>query len=203
MKTWSGRIVSNSFLSQYNSFNCCSNKIRGFFSLNLDVIRISLWTVSFYVHLDPGTLCLKSLPFGFYKWLLNLKLIPSSQRQNDNGYSQNWAWCPWGSLPPRKFSLHMPFPLTFSRHKVFPLVPVFVDHTKQWEGVRNHTKIILSKGLEKHVDTYMIMNTTRNKTRSILKVNISIFNNLWKRKSDFFIIQSMIKYIFTRGNRRL
>ena len=51
-------------------------------------MRISLLTVFVILHLDLGTLWLYNLSFDFLsKWLLNLELIASSQRQNDNGDS--------------------------------------------------------------------------------------------------------------------
>ena len=41
------------------------------------------------------------------------------------------SWCPWRSLPPPPFFC-LP-PPTFSSHKVFPPVPVFVDNTEKWK----------------------------------------------------------------------
>ena len=67
---------------------------------------------------------------------------------------------------------------TFSSQKVPPLVPV--------EGGRNYTKIPLSSGEEKHVYTYTIMNTARNKNRT---------KHFEKGKTDFFTIQPVIEYI--------
>ena len=55
-------------------------------SLNLYVIRMSLSTVSVLLHLDSRTLQFQNLSFDLLsKWLLNLELIPSSQRQINNG----------------------------------------------------------------------------------------------------------------------
>ena len=61
-------------------------RCENFLSLNLYVIRMSLSTVSVILHLDSRTLQLQNFFFGLlFKWLLSLELIPSSQRQNDNG----------------------------------------------------------------------------------------------------------------------
>ena len=75
--------------------SCCCKRLLiviigcgNFLSLNPYVIRISLLTVFVILHLDLGTLWLYNLSFDFLsKWFLNLELIPSSQRQNDNGDS--------------------------------------------------------------------------------------------------------------------
>ena len=75
--------------------SCCCRRLLiviigcgNFLSLNPYVIRISLLTVFVILHLDLGTLWLYNLSFDFLsKWFLNLELIPSSQRQNDNGDS--------------------------------------------------------------------------------------------------------------------
>ena len=70
------------------------------------------------------------------------------------------TWFTWGFLHP-----HMLFPSTFSSHKVFRQSQFSRSH-KIMEDGRNYNKIPLSNGQEKHhVDTYMVTNTTRNKTR--------------------------------------
>ena len=63
------------------------------------------------------------------------------------------------SLPLENLPSHMLFPPNFLSHKIPPTVPVFVDPTKQWMV----EEIILKSGEERHVDKYMVMNTTRNK----------------------------------------
>ena len=68
------------------------------------------------------------------------------------------TWIHWG------FPHHIFFPSNFSSHKVFPS-PSFRQFYKIVESGRNYNKIPLSSGEEKHVDTYMVMNTTRNKAR--------------------------------------
>ena len=64
-----------------------------------------------------------------------------------------------GVSPPENLSSHMPSPEPFQTTRFPPPAPVFVD-----SGGRNYTKISLSNGEEKHVDTYMVMNTSRNKS---------------------------------------
>ena len=62
-----------------------------FLPLNLYVIRMSLSTVFVLLRLDTQTLWLWNLVLSFdllSKWLLSLELIPSSQKQNDNGDSK-------------------------------------------------------------------------------------------------------------------
>ena len=83
-------------------------------------------------------------------------------------------WCPWGSFhpTPRKSFPHphmCPSPQPLS-HKVLPPVPIFVDLV---EGGRNYTKIPLSSGEEKHVDTYIDKNTTKNKTGTTYSKEVS------------------------------
>ena len=57
---------------------------------------------------------------------------------------------------------HIPSPNLF-KPQGFPPSSFHRSH-KIVEGGRNHTKFPLSSGEEKHVDTYMVMNT-RNKTK--------------------------------------
>ena len=63
----------------------------------------------------------------------------------------------WYTLPP-----------TFSSHKA-----QFSSTHKIVEGGRNYTKISLSGEKEKHLDTYMVLNTTRNKTRTKYSKGVS------------------------------
>ena len=70
-----------------------------FLSLNLYVIRMSLSIVFVLLHLDSRTLLLWNLSFDLLsKSLLNLELIPSSQRQNDDGNSENSVYRFFGHL---------------------------------------------------------------------------------------------------------
>ena len=109
-----------------------------------------------------------------------------------------WSWCPQGSLSTSgKSPTHTPFSQSFQATWSSPLA----------EGGGDYTRIPLSSGAEKHVDTYMIMNTTRNKTRTKHSKEVSkkwisqsliIFE---KVKSDFFTIQPVIEYIFQVVNK--
>ena len=63
------------------------------------------------------------------------------------------------SLPLENLPSHMLFLPNFLSHKIPLTVPVFVDPTKWWMV----EEIILKSGEERHVDKYMVMNTTRNK----------------------------------------
>ena len=75
------------------------------------------------------------------------------------------------------------------------------------EGLKNSNKLQLSSAEEKHVDTYMVMSTTKNKTRIKYSKEVS---EKWRSqfliifdKSDFFKIQPVIEYLFKRDNLRL
>ena len=63
-----------------------------FLSLNLYVIRMYLSIVFFLLHVDSKTLWLQNLSFDtLSKWLLNLELIISHQRQNENSVYSFWS----------------------------------------------------------------------------------------------------------------
>ena len=74
---------------------------------------------------------------------------------------------PLENLPPIWPSLNL-----FKPQDLAPS-PSFCQSHKIVEGGRNYTKIPLSSGEEKHVDTYMVMNTTRNKTRTKYSKEVS------------------------------
>ena len=54
-----------------------------------------------------------------------------------------------------------------------PHSPSFHLSHKIMEGGRNYTEIPSSSGEEKHVDTYMLMKTTRNRTRTKYSKEVS------------------------------
>ena len=62
-----------------------------------------------------------------------------------------------------------PFPYVFShnlfKQQGFPPSSGFRQSHKIVEGGTNYTKISLSSWEEKHVDTYIVMSTNRNKTK--------------------------------------
>ena len=67
-----------------------------FQSLSLYVIRMSLSTIFVLLHVDSGTLWLYNLSFDLLsKWILNLELIPSSQKENGNAGIQNSVYSFW------------------------------------------------------------------------------------------------------------
>ena len=76
------------------------------------------------------------------------------------------TWYSSGSLPS--------YSATHNRFKPqdFPSSPSFCMSHKMVQGGRNN-KIPLSSGEEKHVDRYMVMNTTRNKTRTKYSKEVS------------------------------
>ena len=75
-------------------------------------------------------------------------------------------WCPWMFLPPRKSSPLYSLPANLLTPQGFPPALVFVDPTKQWWVDEIIPKSLLSNDEKKHVDTYMVMNTSRNKKRT-------------------------------------
>ena len=91
------------------------------------------------------------------------------------------------------------FPPTISSRKVSPS-SIFNQPHKIVEGVKNSNKFHLSSAEEKHVDTYMVMSTTKNKTRTKYSKEVS---EKWRSQIDFFKIQPVIEYLFKRGNLRL
>ena len=112
------------------------------------------------------------------------------------------------SSPTRKSlpSLICPFPQPFQVTRS-PEGSIFHQSHKIVEGVKNSTKFLLSSAEEKHVDIYMVMSTTKNKTRTKYSKEVSekrrsqflmIFG-----KSNFLTIQPVIEYLFKRDNLRL
>ena len=79
-------------------------------------------------------------------------------------------WCPRGSLPPLENSTPYALPQPFQATRL-PPSPSFRQSHKTVESGRYATKIPLSGGEEKHVDTYMVINTTTNKTKFSLRRN--------------------------------
>ena len=79
------------------------------------------------------------------------------------------------SSHPKK-STHMPFPPTFSSHKV-PPVPIFINPTKYWK-----VEQIISRSLHPEQK-----------------------KNIWSLKifNDFFTIQPVIEYLFKRNSLKL
>ena len=121
----------------------------------------------------------------------------------------------WSPPSPRKSPLppHMPSHQPFQSTRFSPS-PSFRRSHKIVEGGRNYMKIPLFTGEEDHVDTYMVMKTTKNKIRIKYPKEISkkwksqfliMFGKgkLKKRKKDFFTIQPVIEYLFERGSLRL
>ena len=62
-------------------------------------------------------------------------------------------------------SPHVPSSSTFSSHKVFHQVPIFNDPTISGGWRKLHKSPYIQCG-GKHADTNMVMNITRNKTRT-------------------------------------
>ena len=71
--------------------------------------------------------------------------------------------------PPPPYAL----PPNLFKPQDFPSSPSFHQSLKIVEGGRNYTKIPLSSGEDEHVDTYIVMNTTRNKTRTKYSKEVS------------------------------
>ena len=74
-------------------------------------------------------------------------------------------------------------------------------------GCKKSSKFPLSSAEEKHVDTYMVMSTTKNKTRIKYSKEVS---KKWRSqfliifdKMDFFMMQPVIEYLFKRDNLKL
>lgn len=84
-------------------------------------------------------------------------------------------WRSWVFLPtslPKSLSEVSPqvFPITFPSYQPFHATrfspsPNYCRSHKRVVGGRDYAKIPLSNDEEKHGDTHMVMNTTRNKTR--------------------------------------
>ena len=104
-------------------------RLWGFSATKPYVIRLSLSTVFVLLHLDSGTHFLQNISFDLLsKWLLNLELIPSSQRQNGNGDSQNSVYSFWSTVDMNNFiilsvvcialTLFLPMCIYWDRHIV-------------------------------------------------------------------------------------
>ena len=70
-----------------------------------------------------------------------------------------------GYLHPLENLCPPPYALSSNHFNLQAPAPVCSSH-KIVEGVKNSTKFPLSNAEEKHVDTYMVMSTTKNKTRT-------------------------------------
>ena len=75
-------------------------------------------------------------------------------------------------ISPQKISIYA-HPSNLFKPQGFPLSPSFCQCHKIAEGGRNYTKISLSNGEEKHGDTCMPINTTRNKIRTKYSKEVS------------------------------
>ena len=78
------------------------------------------------------------------------------------------------SSPSRK-SPPCPYALSSNHFKSQgpPLSSIFHQSHKKVESVKNSNKLHLSRAEEKHVDTYMVMSTTKNKTRTKYSKKVS------------------------------
>ena len=105
------------------------------------------------------------------------------------------------SPPSNIYPFPQPFPVTRSLQYLFSSIP------QNSGGCKKFYKFPLSSAEEKHVDTYMVMSTTKNKTRikhskEVSKKSRSQFLITFD-KIDFFMIQPVIEYLYRRDNLRL